>query len=87
MRTLPTRWLGDRLQHWSAAGELVALSSIFGRPKSVHGSPPYRQSWGQWRRHLPEPAPRDEQIRVAKYIMATQGPKAWPKCASAPGTI
>jgi len=29
----------------------------------------------------------DEQIRVAKYIMATQGPKAWPKCASAPATI
>jgi hypothetical protein len=33
---------------------------------------------------LPALAPKAEQIRVAKNIMASQGPKAWPQCASAP---
>ncbi|ORV14000.1 transglycosylase family protein [Mycobacterium celatum] len=30
----------------------------------------------------PENASRAQQIRVAQRIMATQGPKAWPGCAS-----
>jgi hypothetical protein len=33
---------------------------------------------------LPELAPKAEQIRVAKNIMASQGPRAWPTCAAAP---
>lgn len=31
---------------------------------------------------LPDEASRLEQIQVAKNIMATQGPEAWPKCSS-----
>ncbi|MEZ0362246.1 transglycosylase family protein [Mycobacterium sp. pUA109] len=33
----------------------------------------------------PAEAPPQEQIRVANNIMASQGPKAWPKCAMSTG--
>lgn len=36
---------------------------------------------------LPELAPKAEQIRVAKNIMASQGPTAWPKCAFTPAAM
>jgi hypothetical protein len=36
---------------------------------------------------LPELAPKAEQIRVARNIMASQGPKAWPKCAFTPAAM
>lgn len=33
----------------------------------------------------PATAPPQEQIRVANNVMATEGPKAWPKCAASTG--
>lgn len=34
----------------------------------------------------PASAPRDEQIRVAENVLASQGAKAWPTCGSRGGT-
>jgi hypothetical protein len=34
----------------------------------------------------PVSASREEQIRVAENVLASQGPKAWPKCSSVGGT-
>ncbi|WP_407689641.1 transglycosylase family protein [Mycobacterium sp. HUMS_1102779] len=35
----------------------------------------------------PATSPPQEQIRVANNIMATQGPAAWPKCATSTGAV
>ncbi|MDT5301051.1 MAG: resuscitation-promoting factor RpfC [Mycobacterium sp.] len=34
----------------------------------------------------PVSASREEQIRVAENVLASQGPKAWPKCSAVGGT-